>query len=347
MFVCSQSVDESDAVYGFAEGSLCVESGFDVWKQILLFGRMGCSNVGCCGCGRFEPWVLERLLGSQPFGRVNGEELIDEIFGRLRDVFPVLGGLESVICIDDGLHLFHGGIAIERGISAEEEVCNDTNGPHIDGFTVTSLLKDLRSHVSRCTAGGGENGDLFVIHYTGETEIGNQKIALLGLVPEEKILGLKISVYDALIVQIDNRLGDGAYDMRGILLKIAPSLADSIEQLSSNTQISDEVKIVHGLEIVDQGDDGSMALRDALESSDFVTDHVLASLHELFRDDLAGVVLTRFDVDGFLDDGIGALSEGATGLVGTRHGLGLCGCHGMRKRELSGGDDVRESWELT
>ena len=36
---------------------------------------------------------------------------------------------------------------------------------------------------------------------------------------------------------------------------------------------------------------------------------MLAPLHELLVDDLAGIVLSSLDVHGFLDNGIGALAE--------------------------------------
>ena len=43
--------------------------------------------------------------------------------------------------------------------------------------------------------------------------------------------------------------------------------------------------------------------------------HVLSALHELFVDDLAGIVFSGLDVDGLLHDGVGAASEGLAGAV--------------------------------
>ena len=45
-------------------------------------------------------------------------------------------------------------------------------------------------------------------------------------------------------------------------------------------------------------------------SGGYETHHVLAALHELLVDDLAGIVLAGLDVDGLLDDGVRAAPKG-------------------------------------
>lgn len=58
-----------------------------------------------------------------------------------------------------------------------------------------------------------------------------------------------------------------------------------------------------------------MSLGDLLEDGDFVSDHVLATLHQLLVDDFAGIVLACGDVDGFLDDCVRAAAQCAASAV--------------------------------
>ncbi len=71
VFVCSQAVDEADAVDSFSEGSFCVEGRLDIWEQIFL--RVGSSRSACVGSGALEPGMVERLLGGETLARINGE----------------------------------------------------------------------------------------------------------------------------------------------------------------------------------------------------------------------------------------------------------------------------------
>lgn len=56
--------------------------------------------------------------------------------------------------------------------------------------------------------------------------------------------------------------------------------------------------------------DVGMVAGDTFEDGYLVADEVLPALHELFVDDLAGIVFAGLDVDGFLDDGVGAAADG-------------------------------------
>jgi len=79
-------------------------------------------------------------LGGGPFGGVNGETGLDELFGRPGDILPILSGLKFVVASDDRLRLLGLRVPIERRISAEEEICNNTHGPDIDGFMMASCM---------------------------------------------------------------------------------------------------------------------------------------------------------------------------------------------------------------
>lgn len=89
------------------------------------------------------------------------------------------------------------------------------------------------------------------------------------------------------------------------------------------------------LEIVVEGYDVGVVAGDTFEDGDLVADEVLPALHELFVDDLAGIVFAGLDVDGFLDDRIGAAADGlACAVLGAVSGGG--GRGGERNTEQVG-----------
>lgn len=67
--------------------------------------------------------------------------------------------------------------------------------------------------------------------------------------------------------------------------------------------------------VVVKGDDVGMATGDTFEDGDLVANEVFPALHELFVDDLAGVVFAGLNMDGFFDDGIGAAADGPAGAI--------------------------------
>ena len=260
VFVGPQPVDESDAVDGLSEGAFCVEGGFDVGEEILLVCRGG--GDACCGGvrgGGLEPGMLACLFCCESFGRVSGEELVDKVLGLVRNFAPVLRGFEAVVGVDDGLHLFHGGVAVERGIAAEEKVGDDANGPHVDGFTVAGLFKNLWRHIAGCTTGCGKDCDLFIVDDSGEAKVGNEQIAVFGLVSEEEVFGFEVAVDDALLMEVDNSLGDGSNNVCSVLFVVVAPLADAVKELATHTEIGDEVEVVHGFKVVDERDDRAVA----------------------------------------------------------------------------------------
>ena len=66
-------------------------------------------------------------------------------------------------------------------------------------------------------------------------------------------------MYDAVVVEVcDGRQG-GTDEIGGIALVVGTLATDTVEQLSAEGQVGDQVEVVHGLEIVDQGQDVLMA----------------------------------------------------------------------------------------
>ena len=63
--------------------------------------------------------------------RVDGEAAFYEIPRGERDAAPVFERGETVVCDEDGLHFFEVGVAVERGVAAEEKVGYDAYGPNV------------------------------------------------------------------------------------------------------------------------------------------------------------------------------------------------------------------------
>jgi len=60
--------------------------------------------------------------------------------------------------------------------------------------------------------------------------------------------------------------------------------------------------IVHSLEVVNQGQDVSVANRNSLQHGDLISDHMLPPSHQPLVDDLSCVVSSSVDVDTFFDN---------------------------------------------
>ena len=73
--------------------------------------------------------------------------------------------------------------------------------------------------------------------------------------------------------------------------------AYAVEEFSARTQIQNEVEVVCGLEVVDEGKDVWVAHRDLLEYSYLVSDHILTACHQALANDFAGVVFAGLDMD--------------------------------------------------
>jgi len=83
------------------------------------------------------------------------------------------------------LHFFEVGVAVERGVAAEEEVSYYADGPdvagevllvqkedvrgpsfHVHWLAMASLFKDFGRHVARRAAGSRQDMELLLVHYS-------------------------------------------------------------------------------------------------------------------------------------------------------------------------------------
>ena len=78
-------------------------------------------------------------MGGHSLSWVDCEALLDEVSGCLGDVPPVFDWCERVVCLEDSLHLFQIRIAVEWGISAEEEVGDDADSPDVPVSEVSKV----------------------------------------------------------------------------------------------------------------------------------------------------------------------------------------------------------------
>ena len=82
------------------------------------------------------------------------------------------------------------------------------------------------------------------------------------------------SVNDILAVQVIDS-PEYLLDSRGsIFFCELALLADAVEELAAEGEVGDEVEVVHGLEVVDEGEDVLMAHGDLFEDGDLVADLV-------------------------------------------------------------------------
>ena len=100
------------------------------------------------------------------------------------------------------MHFFQVGVSVKGRVAAEQEIGYYAYSPDIDWFSMAGLLENFRGHVAWCTTCSGQNVELFLVHYSGETEIGNEEVGIVFWGAEEEVLGFEITVHNAMVVQV-------------------------------------------------------------------------------------------------------------------------------------------------
>lgn len=103
----------------------------------------------------------------------------------------------------------------------------------------------------------------------GETEINGFEYRILLLIRKEEILGLKVSMHDAIGVTHSDDLGNGSGHVRGRTLAVVATCDDPVKEFATGTELHDEVNVllvlVTGFELDDvgvvrqRGHDGDLA----------------------------------------------------------------------------------------
>lgn len=73
----------------------------------------------------------ERVVGGHAVGWVDGETALYEVSCGVGDAAPVFDGGEGVVGDEDGLHFFKVAVAVEGGVTAEEEIGYYADGPDV------------------------------------------------------------------------------------------------------------------------------------------------------------------------------------------------------------------------
>src|SRR5690349_1152637 len=101
------------------QGASCVEVLPHRRQQVALLSAV----VGALG----EEGMREGLVGSRARGRIDSEAARDEVPRGIRHAAPERRGLKAVVSYEDGLHLLEVRVAVEGGVSAEQEVRDDAD----------------------------------------------------------------------------------------------------------------------------------------------------------------------------------------------------------------------------
>ena len=89
----------------------------------------------------------------RPLVGVDDEHLLDQIFGVVRDLVPVLG-VEGVVrrldlAVQDGVV-----VVVEGRVAPQQDINYHSARPHVDGRAVLLSFEDLRSHIAGRTTLG-------------------------------------------------------------------------------------------------------------------------------------------------------------------------------------------------
>ena len=169
----SQLVDSTDCINGRMQCAPGVEILLDSWQEILFTFGMFPAEIS-------DPRMRQSFVRSHTRCWIDGQTAANELASSQRDAAPVFERCEGVVSNEDSLHFFKVRVAIERSVTAEEEVGDNTNGPditvhelavvetqssrHLHRLSVASLSEDLRRHITRSAAGRSKDMELFFIH---------------------------------------------------------------------------------------------------------------------------------------------------------------------------------------
>mmetsp|Transcript_35371 Transcript_35371/g.84789 ORF Transcript_35371/g.84789 Transcript_35371/m.84789 type:complete len:212 (+) Transcript_35371:706-1341(+) len=196
--------------------------------------------------------MLQHLGCGRSLVRVEGEHERDALFGFSRHIIPVLRWKGEVTFLD---HAENVGIlvAIERWITTQQNVADDSTAPHIT-LLVVAALQHLRRHVV-----GRAGLGLHLLAGTHLVLLGEAKVNHLDLrvdvpVLQEEVLRLDVAVNEVVVVEVahgtQNLLHVGCCTplIEGpgcigafVLLCL---LKDSIKKLTSRAELHDKVHLL-------------------------------------------------------------------------------------------------------
>lgn len=193
------------------------------------------------------------------FLRLRLQQAVDEVLRILADLLPI-SLVEDNTAVLTLLDQVCQALTTEGGVSAEQSVGNDAHGPHVNRLAVSTLQHDLGGGITEGTSHGRE---LLVgrVEHLRNTEICEYERRIFGGGDVKKVLGLEICmvvrtrvfntvlrtrtpVDNIVLVEIVDGVEDLADGLSGILLGEPALLANTVEQLSSGSELGDNVVFV-------------------------------------------------------------------------------------------------------
>ena len=238
--------------------------------------------------------VLLGLLGSETSLGVDNEKLADEVGGFLGDGVE-LRRLEDEVALHDELEELGIVVGVEWQTTGQQDVEEDSAGPHIDLRSISSAQKNIGSDVKGSTASSlkGLTGVQL-----GQTKVGDLDFQVL-LVVQEHVLELKIAMDDSNAVEILKSREDLTHDVSSVLLAESLALNDHLVELTSLDQLHNDEQSGRGVEDSLQSDDvGVVNLRHDIN---LILQQLGRLLNLALVDDLHSNLLSSLLVDSNLD----------------------------------------------
>ncbi|GIX60761.1 peptidyl-prolyl cis-trans isomerase, putative [Babesia caballi] len=213
-----------------------------------------------------DPLVVEGGLGRYAVPRVVREAPRDEVNGAFGDSLPVVG--DKV----DGppLDVFEDGgvvVAVEWRVSHQHDEHDDAGAPYVAALVVVADEHLRRDVIGRAHEAGELVGFAALCREAPVYDLDGRVIAHVGV---QYVLGLQVSVDDALAVAVGNGRENLPHHRGRVLLAEAAALYDLVEQLPAPAHLHDEVQallvLVHLQELDDVGNhmrnlhDGNLTL---------------------------------------------------------------------------------------
>lgn len=182
-----------------------------------------------------EPGVLERLRGSEALSGVRAQQVGDKIFCFDGHGFPGITDPSplSVLNVDEHLLLI---FELEGVDTGKQDIEDHTERPEIDRLGVAAVcLMTQKDELARHVGGSSDQcGHLRIDLEVGcKTEVGHLDDGVLRLGREQKILGLQITMADALGVQVRYSRQDLLEEASCFLFTKVMERDNAIEQLTT------------------------------------------------------------------------------------------------------------------
>ena len=218
--------------------------------------------------------MREGLLTRQSLVRIRDQELLDQVLALGRDVGE-LDVVEVELSAGDLLQKLIHALALERQVSAQKCVEDDTEGPDIR-LPPVQVLDHFWRHVVRRT---GKLGQCALFGDSGQAEI-NQTNLIIDC--HHDVLGLDISVNDIQSVTVIDCLEElthveGGKTFREVLIRLR---GDLIEERLTLGQLHDQVDVLEIVVRLKVVDDVGVVKR--VQQSYLVHDVVKAAVQLLF-----------------------------------------------------------------